>query len=320
MRQAKGRRQQMVGGETQVDLAELVVAAQQQARSRQQHQGYRKLTDHKNGPQARMTAACAGGAAALFEGIVYAGTRGRIGGSTPHARPVRTAIEAAKKTTPQSSPIELTRGKDSGRKLMPTRNAESANAEPNSPPMTLSSMDSSKLCRSTAAPFAPSARRTAISRRRRMTRTNSKPARLAHAINSTTATARKSVFDQRPRRCNRRSSTIARRSRGCEGWPSQGKRPRGLLRHALRILLCLLCRDAGLQPPDHFVVPASGLYKVARGKAQGHPELAAVELPGTSGNSNSRGITPMIWYGLRSSRMVWPSARGSLCRRLCHIW
>ena len=69
----------MVGAETQVHPAQLVVAAQQQARSGQQYQGYSKLTDHKNGTHASMTASHAGCASTLFERIVHAGAGGHIG-------------------------------------------------------------------------------------------------------------------------------------------------------------------------------------------------------------------------------------------------
>ena len=59
----------------------------------------------------------------------------------------------------------------------------------------------------------------------------------------------------------------------------RGQRPRSFLRHAFRILLRLLRRDARLQPADHLVVPGSGLYKIVLGEAHRHPQLAAVELP-----------------------------------------
>ena len=114
-------------------------------------------------------------------------------GIRPQSRPVNTASESAKPATAQSTPMELMRGSVSGSKLTPTRRAAHARAKPSRPPPTLSNRDSRSDWRRIAAPVAPRARRTAISRRRRMTRTRSSPARLAQAMNRTTATARKSV-------------------------------------------------------------------------------------------------------------------------------
>jgi hypothetical protein len=59
----------------------------------------------------------------------------------------------------------------------------------------------------------------------------------------------------------------------------RGECPGSFLRHALCILLCLLSRYAGLQPPDHSVRPGSVLYEIAPGKAHRQPQFAAVQLP-----------------------------------------
>ena len=105
-------------------------------------------------------------------------------------------------------------------------------ASPSTPPLTLNTRLSRIVCRSSAAARAPSASRTAISRCLRMARTSIRPARLAHAISSTTATARNSV-----RSSGRACSTVS----SCSGRTSAADMqvrhhrrivPHDLLRHA----------------------------------------------------------------------------------------
>ena len=133
-------------------------------------------------------------------------------GANPHTSPVNTASPSAKTTTFPSRPMELTRGRVSGRKLIPTRSATQARASPMRPPQVLSSNASTSDWRRTATPLAPRARRTAISRRRRITRTSSSPARLAQAMNRTTVTAKKSVLTS-----GRACATVASSRRSTSG-------------------------------------------------------------------------------------------------------
>ena len=114
-------------------------------------------------------------------------------GARLHRIPVISARNNAKATTIQSRPISEMRGRVSGNWLTHTRIAMAARAMPSTPPDTLSAKLSSMLCRKSAAVLAPNASRTLISRRRRIARTSSSPARLAQAMSSTTHTARNRI-------------------------------------------------------------------------------------------------------------------------------
>ena len=61
------------------------------------------------------------------------------------------------------------------------------------PPATLNTRLCRIACQRSVTDLAPSARRTAISRCRRIARTSNSPARLAQTISNTTATARNRV-------------------------------------------------------------------------------------------------------------------------------
>jgi hypothetical protein len=107
--------------------------------------------------------------------------------------PVSTAMRRAKPATPALMEIASLRGMDSGSSGTVARKASAARPRPWRPPARLSTRPSLTHSRRIVPAWAPSARRTACSRRRRIVRTSSKVATLAQAISSTMQTARKSV-------------------------------------------------------------------------------------------------------------------------------
>src|SRR5262249_38068276 len=144
-------------------------------------------------------AARAAGASAFLQRVVHAGADGRKRRqqtaedasddgkyeSESDNRPVKPDVRNERQCLRQQTRTDV---QGNGRE-----NQSNPADGPGTPPVTTSARLCSSAWRSSLRPLDPRARRTANSRRRRIARTSSSPARFAHAISSTTATARKSV-------------------------------------------------------------------------------------------------------------------------------
>ena len=73
----------MIGAEAEIDRAQLLKAAQQQAGGSEQHQRHREFCDHQCRAQARMAAAGSAGASTFFQRFVHVGARGGKGRNQP---------------------------------------------------------------------------------------------------------------------------------------------------------------------------------------------------------------------------------------------
>ena len=110
-------------------------------------------------------------------------------GASPSPIPVATAIAAAKSQTSGPKLTFISRGNGLiGLIDSVTRSSQWEKKSPAAPPPKASSTLSVSNCRTSRQRPAPSAKRTAISRRRSPARANSSPARFAQASDSTSPT------------------------------------------------------------------------------------------------------------------------------------
>ncbi len=126
-------------------------------------------------------------------------------GAIPNISPVTTVSAKVKARTGRSIAIAGNRSSTSGFHSFNPVTASQASAMPASPPGIASTRLSTRACPTTCPRVAPSARRTASSRRRIAARANRRLARFAHAISSTSPTA-----PLRTRSAGRRSPVMRR--------------------------------------------------------------------------------------------------------------
>ena len=108
---------------------------------------------------------------------------------TPNARPQSSATISRAVATAGPKPTSAARGRSVGASASSSRVPHQVPTAPSPPPRMASTNVSVTSCRATRGCRAPSARRTANSRCRSLTRAESRPATLAQAINSTATTA-----------------------------------------------------------------------------------------------------------------------------------
>ena len=145
-------------------------------------------------------------------------------------------------STRKSSGAAPSGGREIGQKRTIRSRPQRATRMPSEPPASPRSRFSTRICRASRPPLAPSARRTANSRMRPVARDNSTPARFTDAIRRTS----------RPRR-NRRRTRVQRRCRASRAAIARGKvvrlRRRGDARRRHRqVRLRARNRDARLEP------------------------------------------------------------------------
>ena len=108
-------------------------------------------------------------------------------GIEPKARPASSATNAVTSMAPPSSDSAAVLGSDCARSPRSASSARVASSSPAAPPANPSSTLSDSSCRTRRERPAPSATRTANSRRRESARDSSTPAKFAHATSSTKA-------------------------------------------------------------------------------------------------------------------------------------
>ncbi len=132
-------------------------------------------------------------------------------GNNPNRTPVRSETASVNPSSRQSRPMpepsSPMRGSPAGLTASSARTPAKPNASPSTPPAIASIMLSVKSWRTIRVRLAPSAARMANSRLRPVARTSSRLATLAHAINSTNATAPSRISNDR-----RESATIESRN------------------------------------------------------------------------------------------------------------
>ncbi len=119
---------------------------------------------------------------------IVSGFEKRTAGSSPEARAASMATPAVKRSAEGSSPTLESPGMFSGAERTRTGTPTRASSTPPAPPAAASNRVSAICDRIRPARPAPSARRTARSRRRLSARTISRFATFAHAMRSTMPT------------------------------------------------------------------------------------------------------------------------------------
>ena len=114
-------------------------------------------------------------------------------GAVPNSRPATTDTAAVNASTAPSTPTSASPGTLRGTSAGAARTIPAATARPAVPPATLRTTLSVSSWRTIRPRPAPSAPRTASSRRRAIPRASSRPATLAHAISSTSPVAAASI-------------------------------------------------------------------------------------------------------------------------------
>ena len=117
-------------------------------------------------------------------------------GTMPNATPVTIVRAIANPTTRTSMDGVSAIGNAVGTRRERIGRVAAASARPSTPPVPVTTRLSVSSCRSTRSRPAPSAMRTAISRRRTIARASRRLVRFAHAINSTLPrrTARRAAY------------------------------------------------------------------------------------------------------------------------------
>ena len=113
----------------------------------------------------------------------------RSAGTRPTSTVATSAVARANSATGQSMPASFSRGMSAGLSATRVSSTAAAPATPRRPPAHAMSALSASSCRTRTPRLAPSAARTASSRRRDAARANTRPATLPHAISRTRATA-----------------------------------------------------------------------------------------------------------------------------------
>ena len=112
-----------------------------------------------------------------------------MAGASPTSRPLPNAMSAVNVSTVRSMRASSMRACSAGKNDGSASAVQRANSNPSPPPAMPRSRLSVNICRMSRRRVAPSASRTATSRRRAVARERSSPATLAHAISRTSATA-----------------------------------------------------------------------------------------------------------------------------------
>lgn len=170
----------MVDAETQIDFAQAIKAANQQPRGDKQYKSRGNLGDNKGGAESSMASGPCPRAASILQACADAGVDGGKRGDEPTRETGQQREPDGQGNHLQVKNDGTDPGSDSGKRPTPARRAASVRIRPKMPPAALCRSASTRDRRMTEAPLAPSAKRTAISRRWRMTRTSNKPARLTH--------------------------------------------------------------------------------------------------------------------------------------------
>ena len=118
----------------------------------------------------------------------------RSAGRMPKASATAIETSVANARTPPSSWIRSRRGSWPSGSAASSRSPPTATATPSRPPPAASRIDSARIGRATSQRPAPSAPRTAISRRRLDSRASSRLAMFAHTMSSRNATAPSSTI------------------------------------------------------------------------------------------------------------------------------
>ena len=113
----------------------------------------------------------------------------RSAGTRPTSTVATSAVAKAKSTTGRLMPVSVRRGISAGLSATSVSSTAAAAATPRRPPAPAMSALSASSWRTRTPRPAPSAARTAISRRRDAPRAKIRPATLPHAISSTRTTA-----------------------------------------------------------------------------------------------------------------------------------
>ena len=181
------RREHAFRPQAEIDVEQLLKAAQHEPGAYQQHDRDRDLGHHQRPPHPQARARDRAGA--------FAQSRRRI--ATQHLKGRRHAEEKpardrecqANASTPPSIWISRRRGRSSGAMASRVSSAKRARSSPRAPPTSASTRLSVRSCRRRRERPAPIAVRSAISRSRVEARASRRLATLAQAISSTKATA-----------------------------------------------------------------------------------------------------------------------------------
>ena len=185
--------------------------------------------------------------------------------------PVSTESSNAKPRTRASTAGAALAGSAVGTSVARTFIPAGASSTPSSPPASAISAPSAIICVTRRARLAPSAERTAISRRRPRPRASSSPARLAQAISRTHPAApirTRSSMRVLPTVSSRMGTTAAPILRSSSGysaasWPRDGA----------HVLARLGERDARLEPRHHVEVVRAAVDQVRGREVNRDPEI-----------------------------------------------
>ena len=150
-------------------------------------------------------------------------------GTMPKRRLVASDTSSVNTATRRSMAISATRGKAVGPIARSASTSTRATSRPSAPPMTPSIVASPSSCATSRGREAPSAARTASSRRRAVPRTRNRLAMFAHATSRTRTTAPRSIHNigaDRPLTSSCSGTTRTDVSAPCEsGYSLRSRRP-----------------------------------------------------------------------------------------------
>src|SRR5581483_9146601 len=194
--QTQPQREDVARVKARVNLTQAPEAPDEQPGPGEQHERKRDLGHDERAAHPPRGAVGRGGRAFLER------SRQIDSGDGPRGR------EAEQPSTRASSRTSSSRGRSPGPSASSASTPHAASNTPQTPPATASSRLSVSNCRMTRQRPAPSATRTAISRRRTAPRASSRPATLTHATASTQPTAPSST------KSGRRKSPVSSRMAG----------------------------------------------------------------------------------------------------------
>jgi hypothetical protein len=185
--------QQIVDLKTGLDRLQPVETAQQQSRAHKEHEREGNFADHEKAAEAVLMGAAGRSPARLVKHRPQIRAGGLRRGHEPEEQPGDRRGKSGESQDPAVDADGRRVGNGArGQAREPGESCE-ASASPARPPRQARVALSARSCSASRAAVAPSAVRTAISRRRDTARASIKPATLAHAISSTSPTAHESA-------------------------------------------------------------------------------------------------------------------------------